>query len=240
MKNWMQWGFVTLVVPFLARGESSVLSAAVDLRPSWSSARGTVHSENEASLSYQFNERTSLAYVQEFGTGHLGEGIDLLLGDGYLRAFRAQAVSGVDYTLRLYAPTRREDREAGRLTILRNHFYVPAQVSNWLTLSFTEIPIWHVYSTPDPHPSLENRMEWAAEMSFFDEKLKVKIPVILQNVWNSDSTWTNLFWVNPEVIYSVSETTGLGLAFYTQNLIEDSLSHGVQHGIFQVVFQQVL
>lgn len=238
------WG-LTLTCAVQAAPAASTLEASLDLRPSWSSVQGTVHSENEGAFAYWLSPDVSLGYVQEFHTGHLADGVDLHAGDGYVRGQKSQLLPGVDYTLRVYLPTKLSERDAGRITALRQHFYVPLAVNGWLTLSFTEIPIAHFFSRDtDPegksNARLENRTEWAMEFVLLKERLRAKLPLIVQNVYHRDSSWSHVVWVNPEAIFAIAEKTGVGLAYYSQPLNQDGFSKAIEHGIFQVVFQQAI
>jgi len=245
MQKWWLLGGLLLTCSVQAEPASSQLEASLDLRPSWSTVQGTVHTENEGAMAYWLSPEMSVGYVQEFHTGHLHDGVDFHLGDGYLRGIKTSLFPGVDYTLRAYLPTKEEERAAGRITALRQHFYLPWAVNNWFTLSFTEVPIVHFFSQDsDPdgksNARLENRTEWAMEFVLLKEKLRAKLPLIVQHIYHRDSSWSHALWISPEAIYSVAEKTGVGLAYYSQPLNHEGFSSGMENGIVQVVFQQGL
>ena len=155
-----------------------------------------------------------MGYVQEFKA----KGLGIERGDGYARwewGF---------YTLRFYLP--KEDR----VTSLQNRFYFPWALTGHFALSLTEIPIFHVFSSL----LWENRSEWALEMTFLREKLRARLPLIVQNIRNQDRSWEHLVWVSPEVIYSIGEKTGLGVAYNNDGMTP------LKEGAIQLVLQQAI
>ncbi len=255
------------------RAESQ-FGASLDLRPSWSGNEGSMHTENELALEYRPTSSAHIGYTQEFqtnlynpNTGETDQGVSPHLHDGYLRGeFKEiwKNGNGLSFTneARVYLPTHAGDREAGLVTALRNYFKFNYEVSDMVELAVMDAPILHVYNKAGvvdeageatANPVIENRLFLVAGLSFFKKSLSLKLPLIVENARHSDfqegakfnNSWSHKLWVYPELTYSVGESTAIGMAYYSENLVKDDFSElalnaGFSKGVFQVILQQSL
>ncbi len=249
----------------------SRLSGSLELRPSWISAKGSFHSENEFGLEYQVGENRTLGYVQEFRASFYNpksnpaEGLKPSLGDGYLRAEFADVLRvlnlSVTYEPRFYLPTSFNERAAGFLAGTRQYLKFNFAVSQSLSLFFWEVPILAAYSKNGfladgefaANRQFENRIELGPLFSFFQDTIKLKMPLILQSLKypsfhasakNNDS-WVHQLAFYPEVLVRVAKNTQVGLAYCSDSLIADDFSRenlgpGFKNGVIQFVLQQSL
>lgn len=246
------------------------IGLAFDLRPSWSSERGAMRLENEIALEVALSSQFHLGYTQEFQANLFepsGEasGINPQANDGYLKGEWKDAWklgrTGFSYETRVYLPTHAPERDAGLITALRNYAKISYEASDNLEFTLWEVPILHVYNRPgtegaegpEANPLFENRIYLSTNLSFFDKKLNLKIPIILQTIRHAsfsegskhNDSWSHVLWVYPELTYALSEKTSIGLGYYSENLIADDFSAsdfagGFQKGITQIIFQQSL
>jgi hypothetical protein len=236
------------------------ISAAMDLRPSFAMEKQAFHSENELAVRYAFTGNFSLAYVQEFHTNLSNpttNGIDFRLADGYLRSDIETMWNDrrrdftLSYQARLYFPTARDVRSAGFNTELRNAFRLGWKFARGWEVALKEIPVVPVYSKAasvvdgdlTANPWFENRMELEVTIPVMRD-LNLKIPIIAQSFRNRDAAgakfagqWCHVLWVYPELVYSISERTGLGVGYYSANLI-DGTGRGFRNGVPQLILQQ--
>lgn len=217
---------------------TSVISGSLDLRPSWSSSQGKVHSENELALNLRLAPNWTLGLVQEFGIAET-----LQAFDGYMKLSREAITKNLSVHARWYAPIHSEERAAGFQTAFRTDFQLEFPVSSVVSLLFIESPRWNWYS--QPNKNFENRFEIATTLSLLKESLNVKMALLLENVRQADNSWLHKTWLSPEALYSVNETTALGVAYYSENLMTEDLSsfaisEGFRSGVFQIVLQQTL
>lgn len=197
---------------------------------------------------------TSQSNVVEFQMGH-----GYLWGEfGNLLADRATGFS-LSWEPRLYLPTHAEERQYGFVAATRQYLKVEFELSPQVGLFLWEVPIFYSYrqsgyvtdDEPTANPSFENRMEFGPRLSFFNDKLRFKLPVVLQSIRTrnfdgaapNNNRWVHYLWINPEAVVQVSETTTIGLSYYSDSLMDDRLkvadvSNGIRKGILQAVFQQ--
>lgn len=252
-------------------GVEAKFGASLDLRPSWSSTEGSMHTENELAIEYRPTTSAHVGYTQEFQTnlyspGETNQGVSPHLHDGYLRGeFKEIWKNGrLTFTneARVYLPTHAGDRDAGLVTALRNYFKFNYEASEMVELAAMEVPILHVYNKAGSideaeeataNPVIENRFFLVAGLSFMKKTLNLKLPLIVENARHSDfqegakfnNGWSHKLWVYPELTYSVGESTSIGMAYYSENLVKDdfsalALNDGFSKGVFQVILQQSL
>lgn len=233
------------------------LQGSLDFRPSWTTSKGSLHTENEAALFLQIQKDISAGYVQEFQTNlyHATEGVGLEAKDGYLKGvFTINQYFEVEP--RIILPTSLSERTAGLAAavrpILKGRY---AWDSGWV-MELWESPVIPFYSKAGwedgsdfiANRAFENRVEWIVQKNFFGERLTLRIPLIWQqinyrkyqeNALHQD-TGESLLWINPELIYALSENTAFGLAYYSDNFVgeENSFSRGIERGVTQFVFQE--
>lgn len=251
------------------------LGLAVDLRPSWTTGKGSTGTENELAGGYTFSPNAFAGYVQEFRTNlftttqtPLGDGTGFRLWDGYFKGdFQDLWVSrgknfAFGYEPRLYLPTMSDERLNGFVAGTRQYLKLSYRPSPDYEFNLWEVPVAYAYlyngyegpEGPLANKTVENRLELQYRGWFFNRKLVVKVPLILQNIRyrefgdakNSDR-WCHQLWVYPEVIYSVSPTTGVGFSYYSENLVrddfalsDDSMAHGMRNGVVQLILQQTI
>lgn len=244
----------------------------LDLRPSWSGSEQRFHSENELALEYRANRTQTFGYTQEFRSNLLKAGVDsdtngfeFQLWNGYLWGSFDEVLSSAGGTLtlayepRLYFPTLSTDRDAGLAFATRQYLKLNWEVLPNVSLFLWDAPIAYVYTVGGiedeegayANKVFENRVEMGVRMTFFQDALTVKLPLILQSERyrhflagaENDDAWAHSLWINPEITYQVAENTTLGVAYYSDTLSNDKLtepdiSNGLRKGIFQLVFTQ--
>jgi len=259
----MVWGLSVAAVP---------VSLSLDLRPSWAPQRASSHTENEVALEWRALERFGLAWVQEFRTNlaggrPLGAGAGFRLFDGYVRAevrdvWRSPSGEvGLTYEPRLYLPVSADERAAGLVAATRQYLKLSWAVGPAVALEVWEVPILHGYGQagfeaaegPTANRWFENRLELAARLTLFSGRLAIRLPLILQVArhrpyrpgarWND--AWSTSLWIYPEAILRVGAATGIGLGYYSENLVREgfqglAMGDGLRAGVPQVVFQQAL
>jgi hypothetical protein len=265
---------MTLEASAEAPEDESGLGGWIDLRPSWTGSAGTVHAENEAALEYRLGGATSFGYTQEFrsnllraGIESTSTGLELVMGDGYLwgnfAEFARVPGTGItfSYEPRLYLPTARAEQKAGLIFATRQYLKANWRLTSNLDLFLWEIPIGYVYYVegyeeedgPVANRSFENRIEAGPRLTLFDEKVVFKMPLVVQSLRHrhyspdaaNDGGWAHYVWVNPEILVTVAENTVVGLGYYSDTLMDESLSRGdveggLKRGVVQAIFQQSL
>lgn len=242
----------------------------VELRPSWTSAVGEVHSENWVQLGYQFTRATQVFYRQEFNTnvynpGASAQGLGLFATEGSVRLkvkdfYKPSAAAGLSYELRTYLPTLSTKRDAGMITSVRNQLKATQNLGSAFSVSLEEIPILHVYDRPgivgkkgaEANPVFENRVYLTAEVKPMTN-LKLAVPLILNNVRyrafqegaKNNNGWGHKLWVYPELTYTVTPNTMLGLGYYSDNLVladfgGTNIGTGLEKGITQLILNASL
>ncbi len=261
----------TLTASSMLRG-SGALSGWFDLRPSWSDSSRRFHSENEAALEYRFKEDRAVGYTQEFRSNLLKGGVDsdrdgfeFELGDGYLWGDVSNILANDLETLtlswepRLYLPTMRSGRDSGMVFSTRQYLKLNWDVQEHFALFLWDAPIGYVYSAAGydgddgltANRAFENRIELGARLSLFQDRLTLRLPVILQSVRHrkfvaeatNHDAWTHSVWIHPEIMVQVAAKTSVGLAYYSDSLADEQLakadlSSGLKRGVIQLVLQQ--
>jgi len=244
--------------------------AAMELRPSWTSRIGEVHSEDYAQLGYQFSKTFQLFYRQEFTTnlfnpGASASGLGLYAYDGTLRArvndfYKPSASSSVSYEGRVWMPTYSVRRDAGMIVALRNAARIKQSLTSTVSVSLEEIAVGHVFSRsgnvgkngPEANPWYENRVYLTFEVKP-TQSLKFSLPFILTSIKyrdfqagakNNDS-WGHKVWLYPELTYAIDKHVSVGLAYYSDNLVlanfgGTTINAGLEKGITQVILNATL
>lgn len=248
----------------------SMITGTVDLRPSWGSKRGEVHTENWVDLGYR-KGNLHLVYEQDFYTniyspGSASEGMNLTLWDGFFRAKVADVwvspskTYSLSYELRPFVPTRATERDKGMITVVRNYAKFAAKVSDNVTLSLWEVPVIHFYNragndiagVASANRAFENRVYLMADWAIA-EKWSVNIPLWLTSSKfrefggaASSGKWEQAIWFYPELDYAFSKNYTLGLSWYNDvsfvnsTMSDVDFSTAFESGITQVVFRATL
>jgi len=218
-----------------------------EARPSYRMLVGEFHSEDSATLGYQFDQKNSVVYKQDFNTNIYEpksaavSGLNASLADGYLKEkFNDLYNDGklsLSYEGRQYLPTSTVRRDAGMVTALRNYVKLKYQATSNFALSFEEVPVIHIYSSagtitgkgPLANPVFENRASVGLEYVFSD-KIKFMCPFLVSDLRTrgysslaeNNEKWLHRIWINPEVYYTVNSNVIVGLGFYSENLIQNN------------------
>lgn len=233
------------------------LEGSLDVRPSWKSAQGSFHTENEIQAMLKLTQSSSAGYVQEFQTNiyRTGDGgLGAQARDGYFKG-EFEFEKWLAFEPRLILPTSPSERAAGLNVQLRPIVKLIQNYEGW-GVELWESPVIPFYSKNGYQSDgesvsnrvFENRVELAFISTFFKDKLAFKFPVVWQALRHAafdgnsryDGAWEHWVWINPELIYQVFENTGLGLAFYSDTFTGtgNSLQSGLSRGVTQVVFQE--
>ncbi len=251
--------------------EASGLGAWVELRPSWNSSENSMHSENEVGIEYRYHPDRAVGYTQEFFF-RFNQPLDLpqdqyyrtRFGEGYLWGDWAKVMDlgshiTLGYEPRLYFPTSGLEQEPGTILSTRQILKVDWEATPIFGLSFYEVPIffwrnkagYESEDGPIANYSFENRMEFGPQLTLLREALKISVPLVFQarrhNNYQPDAsmnnTWSYSLWLSPEVIYKLTESTSIGVAYYSDTFIDEGfrqtdVSGGLNKGTFQMVLQQ--
>lgn len=207
----------------------------LELRPTYINSSDTTRTENEVGLGMRWNETNTASFVQEFQINPNEAG----LGDAYLKGefpklFKSSRLS-FDYEPRLYLPVSQGNRDQGFIGAARNYFKLETPLTANVSLGIWEIPIFYAYSRSSTdlstgivvNPWFENQIEFLAFFSFFDDKLKIKVPLIVQSIFQRDTDSTQVVKLYPEAIFAVTSQLGIGAGYSTDNLIaEDGFGKG--------------
>lgn len=234
----------------------SALEGHLELRPSWSAARRTFHSENEIGLQLALPEAKLVGYVQEFGTHLAGTEAAFTLRDGYFKAQwdRLSQDGRFGGEVRAYLPTSPEERRAGFNGALRAIGKVSWEINSILSFEIWESPMlpWYSqagYETTDgatANRTFDNRLEFIPRLTLGSDRVTLRLPLVYQAIhlreFRSPATWRHLLWINPEVLVAVAEKTFVGVSYYSESFIGEkaSLEQGLLSGTAQLVFHQRL
>jgi hypothetical protein len=151
-------------------------------------------------------------------------------------------------------PTDSVKRDQGYVGSFRTYFKYNHKFSNLVNLDVWDVPIAHVYNRPgviasgsaSANPFFENMFILTTYINL-TQKLQIQLPIIWEytryasfaNASNS-GRWLSTFWIWPEVVYNVTPSTQVGIAYYSDNLLKDDLSattwsNGFSKGIFQAL-----
>lgn len=236
----------------VATPEPGKLVGTLDLRPTWTTKKGTWITDNSLEMGYKPNANTQFSYCQFFATNLYSEksgdgGLGLSFPGAFVRAKFNNLWKSSDetwafhYQPRLYLPLDAADREVGQITIVRNYFTFSKTVTDEFSLTFVELPMLHLYNKagaidpadgePFANPIFENRVYLMADFAF-SEKLSLSLPLFIhakryrnfQAGAFNNSAWSFLVYTWPELTYSLTDKASLGLAYYSGNLVSADLS----------------
>lgn len=222
--------------------------------------------ENSVEGGYKFSTSVSASYVQDFNTtiaDPSGKDSAVFLKDGFFRAkfndLYKDADSGLTlgFEPRFYTPTRAAARDAGMVTMVRNYFKLTRPITNAVSITLMEIPIFHVYtrsgSGASANPLFENRVYFITDVALMGGKLNLSLPILFHNTIHRSfaadaklgGKWGHFLWVFPEVMYSLNNNVAVGVSYYSDNLIDEKLGgftigSGLSKGVAQAVLRASL
>lgn len=253
-----------------AAPSAAKIVAGIDIRPSWDPALEVFRTEDAVEMGYQFKPGRSITYIQtattNIHTPNESLGMNLLLDVGYLRTGLARLLSddstglSFGYQNRIYVPTAGYMRDAGQFTMIRNYFNLSKRVNDSVTVTLTEMPVFHFNSRAgtalsgagSANASFQNRIYLTTDIQITDN-LSFSLPVMFHQTKfanfqlgaNKNNIWNYLVWTYPEITYYLGGGTSVGLAQYSANLVKADLSDldleaGLSNGTFQVAFTAYL
>jgi len=256
---------------------SSSFGGWLDLRPTWMLEERSLQGENEVAVEYRFRTDRGTGYTQEFhATLFEPETVEtkrsvFFLGDGYFWGNFAGILQWrrltVSYEPRVYLPTYAPEREAGLILATRQYLKLEFAFNETVSAFLWEVPVLPLYGAGGTSESLvdevgdpyrlhhsnarfENRMEAGLNLTLLSEKIKIRLPLIVQSLRMHDyhpeaennDQWAHILWTYPEVLVQVGENSVLGFAYYSGTLIDEKFTqfaeNGFSEGAFQVVLQQ--
>lgn len=249
----------------------SKVVGTMDLRPSMRLADDSFHTENAFELGYQFAPGRILTAVQYFETNLSNpspniSGANVTVYDTYLRARFNKLWEDKDlglsfsYQNRTYLPVSQASRDKGMIATFRNYLTLSKTISDSVTFTFSELPIFGVYDRPGvvnakgeltANMAFENRLYFITDISLVKD-LRLSLPLFLYQTRArsmagavNDAAWTFTAVVWPELTYTVADNMSLGLSYYSSNLIakdfsQTTISDGLSKGTVQVVLGATL
>ncbi len=249
---------VSTALPANPAATGAKIIGNVDLRPSVQMSDGLVYSEDMIEFGVQFAPGRAITYVQTFYTAEPGQEQDALkvtTSPGWIRSRVGNIAKlpgniDVSYENRTYLPTWEFDRTRGQIASFRNYFKFNKDFSPQFSLTFMELPIFHVFSQAgsgtSANPIFENRFYLVGTWNISD-KLAFYLPVMFHQTRHRDfasdtkfsNNWSFFAWINPEIYYTVSANFSVGLGYYSGNMVARDLSSltigdGFKNGVFQV------
>lgn len=254
-----------VTAPAPAAAESRIIGS-VDLRPSMDLTGNVFRTEDSVELGYQFSPGRTMSYVQSIGTNLQNpdptvSGVNLSVDDGFLRTRLGKLWESKElglnfsYQSRVYLPVSSTSRDKSMIATFRNYLTLSKTISDAVTVTFSELPIFGVYSRPGSvnaagvataNMAFENRFYLITDITLSD-KLSLSLPLFFHQTKarnfagaTNDGAWTFTVWTYPELTYAVTENTSLGLAYYSGNMVAKDLSRvdvgeGLRNGTLQVV-----
>ncbi len=244
----------------------------VDVRPSMtiqdpgSQNKAEYHNEIYPELGYQIKKDLQVWVEQDFNTNIYNpvtnKGFGFVISDTIFKVklnnlYNDGKGFSFGYEPRLYVPTSSASRDAGLISYVRNYLKFSKTVSDTLTLTAMEIPIFAAFSRAGTGTSanwvFENRVYLIADIAMFKGKLNASIPLMFHQTKYREyapdgklgGNWGYTLWSWPELIYSVTPKVGVGLAFETDNMVAPDLSgftfdNAFNHGVAQIVLRAAL
>lgn len=254
----------------VARPSESSITGTLDIRPSWGSKAGEVHTENWVDIGYRTGQ-FHIMYEQDFNTniyspGSATSGMDLTLMHGMFRLKAADVWTSpskdlsLSVEMRPFVPTYAVERDKGMITIVRNYLKFAAKVSDSVTLSLWEVVIPHIYSRAgnditgvvSANRSFENRVYLMADWNITD-KWALSVPLWLSSNKYRDfagaansGNWEQSVWFYPELDYVLTPNYTLGISwynndsFFNKTLSDSNFQQAFETGVTQVVFRATL
>lgn len=239
------------------------ITGTLDLRPSVTPNKAEWFTENTANIGYQFTKDTSIRYEHYFNTtlSALGSGLGLTSEGSYAGAtfnnLWANKESGwsFGYNPRVYLPTKAGWADAGMMAVTRQYFNFTKKFNDTFTIVFSEVPIVHFYNKSSAvtksgvvaNPAFENRIYVNFQFALAP-KWTLEVPILLKNIYHSpaagakfDNAWeTQLVLYYPELDYAVNSNLTLGVSYYSDNLLGQSLGDSLGGGAAQMVLRATL
>lgn len=250
---------VTTTLPSVApTAPGPVITGNIDIRPSVQTSDGFAYSEDAMEFGVRFAPGRQLTYVQTFYTAEPGKELNVLkltTSPGFIRAKVPNIATlpggvTVSYEERTYLPTWEYDRDRGQIASFRNYFKFNKDFSPLFSLTFMELPVFHIFSKPgnntSANPAFENRFYLVATFNITD-KITAYFPVMFHATRNRDGyaadptysgNWSYFAWINPEIYYQVMPNLSLGAGYYSGNMVAKDLSKitiedGLKNGVVQ-------
>lgn len=236
----------------------------LETRPSWDSLTGVFRTENSIEAGARLSEKVTLTYLQAVNTniynpslpdaqGGLGAKLDV----GFIRTrvsglYNNENGLSLSFQNRAYLPVNEYAQTTGNVLTLRNYFNLTQKVSDVVTFTVSEIPIFFVNSKAgngaDANTVFENRVYLVADFQI-TEALSFSFPLMFHQTRkagyapskNSDA-WVHFVWIYPEFTYQIDPNYRVGVAYYNNaNLVADDFSSlqigkGLENGAYQLVF----
>ncbi len=247
------------------------LTGMLDIRPGYLSKTGEFYTENAAELGVKVGKNLSLTYLQAFNNnlynpGEKTTGAAPSMQVGYVRG----RINGfwentenrlkLSYEQRLYLPVMEAQQDLGLIAASRNYFKLSHKVNDSLSLSVFEIPVLFAHTksgtgfgaTASANNIFENRVYLIADIQF-TQKISLSIPVMFHQTRKGDyadaknsGTWSHFVWTNPELDYSITDKTIVGVSYYNNDSFfasdysDTNFGGALESGVFQLVFTQLL
>ncbi len=252
------------VAPAASEQTGSIIGE-FEIRPSWGSQVGEVHTENTASLGYKFNKNLLIDYTQYFNNNisnpdNTVGALKISGEDSMIRLKASDVYKNNDTSLglqtRVLPPTESGKRDAGMLFVWRNQATVAQKLNNTVSVDFTAAPMLHAYNRSgnlkSANPWFQQRFVLNTDITLTD-KLTFSVPVILDATRTRDysataannNRWNYVLWAWPELDYQLTSNLKIGTAWYSDNFMTDdattfTLANGFEKGIFQVLVNYTL
>ena len=243
----------------------------LDIRPGLVTKSGEMLTENAVELGAKFGKKYQLSYFQAFNSNLYSRsetttGVSPSIQPGYIRGKvndiweNAENKLKLSYEQRVYLPVMESQGNTGMIFASRNYFKLSRPINEVVKLTLSEIPILFVNSksgvgsgaTANANNIFENRVYLITDIQI-TEKLTLSIPLMFHQTRKANyegaansSSWTFHVWASPELDYSLTDNTTLGLAYYNNaSLFSPDLAYtnfgpGLESGVVQLVFTQVL
>lgn len=232
------------------------LTGGVDIRPSIAPyGDAQLFTENTIDIGYKFNDKFSIGYLQGFYTNlHNHSDTPFYFDVGFLKASVSNLFVSEDeslslsYSTRLYTPTRASSREAGFITANRHYFTLSKKFSDNFSLHGSQVTVLYVYDRAgngsSAYPVVENRFYLIGDITLA-KGLSLSLPIFFHQTRHrsyqagakNNDAWSFFVWTWPELLYSLSPKTSVGVAYYSDNLLE---ADGFAKGVAQITLQAKL
>ncbi len=221
-----------------------------------------IYMENSFEAGYQFSPGRTLSYAHYFENTLINvdpekTGFSVVNNEGFIRTrvnnlWENKGLGlSFNYQNRAYLPVSRTLGERGMVVTLRNYLTLVKKLGDSVKLSLSEMPIIPINSKAGhagaANPAFQNRIYLIGDISVTD-KLSVSLPVFFwftkyrdfaPEAANNDATTFTLM-IYPEVSYSLTDNVSVGIAYYSDNMVQSDLSglnlgEGLKAGVTQLV-----
>ncbi len=236
------------------------ITGVLEARPTMTiKGADNITTENTVGLGYQFNPNFEIGAIQYFDTNVSSPdpartGADVLVQDGFVRAKFNNLYKTEDFSFgyepRVYLPTRAGFRDAGGIAMIRNYLKFAYKASPSVTLTAMELPIFHFYDRAAngtvANTAFENRVYLIADFDL-GKGFALSLPLYFHQTkarnaagTTNGGNWTTFVYTWPEITYAVSPNVTLGVAYRSDNLMNDTMSgftlgDGLEVGAFQAI-----